>query len=160
MLPARALALLVLGLGLAATAASAQPVAPPDPATVLETPAWSRTIRLADGRVFVTDGGFALEAALARPKTMPPEIQGPQGAQALAGHLALANPTDAGLAELKTGTRKNSFVAPNGLELNGNYIGFLRRVAPAARLKMKGPMDPIVVVLDGKVIGVFMPLRQ
>jgi hypothetical protein len=139
--------------------AAAQPVKPPHPSTVLPEPAWSRTIRLADGRVFVTDGGFALDVVVARPKTMPRDIQGDQSAKALAGHLALANPTDVGLSELQPGARTNTFVAPNGVTLNGNYISFLRRSAARARLRMKGPMDPIVVALDGRTVGVFMPLK-
>jgi hypothetical protein len=40
-----------------------------------------------------------------------------------------------------------------------NYVRFLRPAAPAARLRLKGLLDPIVVVLDGKVIGVFMPIK-
>ena len=109
--------------------------------------------------MFVTDGGFALDAVVARPKTMPRDIQGEQSAKALTGHLALLNPTDVGLSELKTGAKTNTFVAPR-IALNGNYISFLRRVAPGARLRVKGPTDPIVVTLAGKTVGVFMPLQQ
>jgi hypothetical protein len=142
-----------------ASLASAQPIRPTGSSTVLAEPAWSRTIRLADGRVFVTDGGLALDVVVARPKAMPRDIQGDQAAKALAGHLAIVNPTDVGLADLKPGTKQNEFVAPNGATLNGNYVRFLRRAAPSARLRLKGPLDPTVVVLDGKVIGVFMPIK-
>jgi hypothetical protein len=57
------------------------------------------------------------------------------------------------------GAKQNEFVAPNGTVLNGNYVRFLRRAVPGARLRLKGLLDPIVVVLDGKVIGVFMPIK-
>ena len=143
----------------AASVAAAQPVTPPHPSTVLPEPAWSRTIRLVDGRVFVTDGGLALDAAVAKPKTMPPDIQGGQAATALTGRLALVNPTEVALSELKRGTQTNTFVAPGGITLNGNYVSFLRRSAPGARLRMKGPTDPIVVTLAGKTVGVFMPVK-
>ena len=151
--------LVAVGWLCVAAAGAAQPVAPPQPTTVQETPAWSRTVTLQDGRVFITDGGLALAVAVARPKTMPPDIQGEQAADTLARHLALVNPTDVGLGELKPGAKPNSFVAPNGISLNGNYIAFLRRTVPAARLRMNGPTDPIVIGVDGTVVGVFMPLR-
>jgi len=143
----------------AASVAAAQPVTPPHPSTVLPEPAWSRTIRLADGRVFVTDGGLALDVTVAKPKTMPPDIQGGQSAKALTGHLALVNPTEVALSALKPGTQTNTLVAPGGITLNGNYVSFLRRSAPGARLRMKGPTDPIVVTLAGKTVGVFMPVK-
>jgi hypothetical protein len=158
MMRSRFLAALVLFS--AVSVAAAQPVTPPHPSTVLPEPAWSRTIRLADGRVFVTDGGFALDVVVAKPKTMPRDIQGEQSSKALTGHLAMLNPTDVGLSELKPGAKTNTFVAPNGITLNGNYVSFLRRSAPGARLRMKGPTDPIVVMLDGTTVGVFMPLKQ
>jgi hypothetical protein len=142
-----------------ASLASGQPVRPPGSATVLSEPAWSRTVHLADGRVFVTDGGLALDVVVAKPKAMPPDIRGAQAAKALAGHLALVNPTDVGLSDLRPGAKQNEFVAPNGTTLNGNYVRFLRRAAPGARLRLKGLLDPVVVVLDGKVIGVFMPIK-
>ncbi len=34
-------------------------------------PVWQRALRLSDGRLFVTDGALAIDAALARPATMP-----------------------------------------------------------------------------------------
>ena len=139
-------------------AIAAQPP-PPPPSTVLAEPAWSRTVHLEDGRTFVTDGGLALIVAVARPKTMPRDIQGPQAAKALAGHLALVNPTEVRLDELKPGAKPNTFVAANGIAVNGNYIAFLRRAAPRARLRVKGLVDPIVLTMDDKVIGVFMPLK-
>jgi hypothetical protein len=152
----RSMVVCVLAL---ASLASAQPVRPTGSSTVLSEPAWSRTVRLADGRIFVTDGGLALDVVVAKPKAMPPDIQGDQAAKALAGHVALVNPTDVGLADLTSGAKKNEFVAPNGSTLNGNYVSFLRRAAPTSRLRLKGLLDPIVVVLDGKVIGVFMPIK-
>ena len=149
-----------LVLSSAFSVAAAQPVTPPHPSTVLAEPAWSRTIRLADGRVFVTDGGFALDVDVAKPKTMPRDIQGEQSARTLTGHLAAINPVEVGLGELKPAATPNTFVAPSGITLNGNYISFLRRSAPSARLRMKGSTDPIVVTLAGKTVGVFMPLKQ
>jgi len=157
MMQSRLIAALVVSSAVSVVAA--QPVRPPHPSTVLPEPAWSRTVRLADGRVFVTDGGFALDVVVAKPKTMPRDIQGDQSAKALTGHLALVNPTDVGLSELKPGAKTNTFVAPNGITLNGNYISFLRRSAPSVRLRTKGPTDPIVVTLAGKTIGVFMPIK-
>ena len=54
---------------------------------------------------------------------------------------------------------RRTFVTPSGTTPNGNYISFLRRVAPMARLRLKGLLDPVVVVLDGKTISVLMPVK-
>src|SRR3954463_10735012 len=34
-------------------------------------PAWQGTVRLSDGRTFITDGGLAVDVALARPPVVP-----------------------------------------------------------------------------------------
>jgi len=34
-------------------------------------PVWQRTLHLSDGRTFVTDGGIAMDAALAKPASLP-----------------------------------------------------------------------------------------
>jgi hypothetical protein len=51
------------------------------------------------------------------------------------------------------------YVAPSGLWLNMDYIDYLRRVLPAARLRTKRDLDPVVIVLDGKPVGLVMALR-
>jgi hypothetical protein len=151
--------LAALFVAAACSVAAAQPLTPTPPSAVVPEPAWSRTVHLADGRTFVTDGGLALDATVAKPSRMPRDIQGEQAARALAGHLSVVNPTEVGLGDLKPGKKPNTFVAANGTALNGNYVSFLKRSTPRARLRLKGLVDPILVTLDGKAIGVFMPLK-
>jgi hypothetical protein len=40
------------------------------------------------------------------------------------------------------------------------YVDFLRSNVPAARLRSSGARDPVVVVLDGRAVGVVMPLAR
>ena len=47
-----------------------KPLIPTAPGTPGD-PAWQGTLSLTDGRTFVTDGGLAIDAALARPATVP-----------------------------------------------------------------------------------------
>ena len=56
-----------------------------------------------DGRTFVSDGGFAIDAKIAKPAAMPTKV------------------------------------LPRDIPLNGNYVMYLRSVAPQSRLRFKGP---------------------
>ena len=157
--------LLCLSLAVAANVVSAggtqTPATPSQPA-VIAPPAWSRVLHMPDGRTFVTDGGFAIDAAIAKPSTLPATVLTGKSVETLAGYLAAQYQSEIGFNDLKTGTLKNTFVAPSGVVLNGNYVNFLRRSVPGTRLRfrVKGDFDPIVVVLDGQPIGVLMPVRR
>ena len=54
------------------------------------------------------------------------------------------------------------YTRASGIALNATYINYLRRILPAASVgfRMTGKMQPVVVVADGKAIGVLMPVRQ
>ena len=67
-----------------------------------------------------------------------------------------------GLSELSPGTRRNTFTAPGGLLLNGNYVTFLRQSAGARRVRLRannGP-QPMVILIDGRPCGVMMPMAR
>jgi hypothetical protein len=42
------------------------------------------------------------------------------------------------------------------------YVDFLRRTMSAStvRLRMKGNMEPIVIMANGSAVGVLMPVKQ
>lgn len=142
--------------------ALAQKPAAPLPPSVEAPPLWQRTVRMTDGRTFVTDGGLAIDAAIARAADLPRTDAGTQGAATLERYMKAPYDHEIGLSDLQTGALKNTFVAPNGVVLNGNYVNFLRRTVPvrAVRLRVKGDLDPIVIVLDRQPIGVLMPVRR
>jgi hypothetical protein len=145
-----------LVVSLAAAASAQGRLQPTTPDTVRE-PAWQGTIHLADGRTFVSDGGLAVEATIAKPATLPPRVLPETSSRALEGHLGRKNAKEIGLGDLKPAATKNTFVTADGIGLNGNYVAFLRRAAPKARLRTDGPRDPIVIVVDGRPVGALMP---
>jgi hypothetical protein len=122
-------------------------------------PQWQGTVRAADGRVFVTDGGLAIDAAFAKPARLP-DRELP--AKVLDGFLTAAHKDDFGIADLREAATGRTYMSPSGVALSATYINFLRRVVPAAslRLRMSAPREPVLVVANGKAIGVLMPVAQ
>jgi hypothetical protein len=149
----------MLALSASAVAQKPPPIALPSP-SVIAPLKWSRTLQMPDGRTFVSDGGLAIDAEVAKPASLPSTIIPPESAKIVAGHMTAPFDKEIGLGELRPGSLKNSFVTPDGIGLNGNYITFLRDVLPAAktRLRTKGKRDPVVIVTDAKTVGVVMPM--
>jgi hypothetical protein len=131
----------------------------PIPAPDSTGPQWQRSLRLSDGRLFVTDGAMALDASLARPATLPAEASMPAGASFIERQLAGRLPDEVGLSQL---SRRDggAYSTPSGVHLGPAYVDFLRRTLPAARLRSSGSRDPVVIVLDGQAIGVVMPVAR
>ena len=141
-----------------ATAICQTEIKPSSPA-VVAPPAWSRVMKMPDGRTFVTDGGLSVDATFAKPATLPSTVIPPESAKILAGRMTAPYDHEIGLGQLTTGSLKNSFATPDGIFLNGNYVNFLREVMPrSARLRTKGKMDPVVVMADGQPVAILMPL--
>ena len=134
-----------------------QPSAP----SVVAPPAWSRVMPMPDGRTFVTDGGLTIDAAVARPATLPSVRLPPESGKLMARYFAGPFTTDVGLRDLRTGDFKNTFKTADGISLNGNYVNFLRAVLPSgARLRLKSDREPIVVMVGDKPIAVLMPVAS
>jgi hypothetical protein len=152
----RLLAIALVAALAGTSSASAQGLKPTGPGTV-QTPVWQGIIRLPDGRTFVSDGGLAIDAAIAKPAVLPSTVLPESSSRSLQGHLSRKNPKEVGFADLKASPTKNAFVTADGVGVNGNYVTFLRRVVPNARLRTAGSRDPIVVVVDGRSVAVFMP---
>ena len=125
-------------------------------------PTWQRTLRLSDGRSFVTDGGLAMDATLAKPATLPAEVLPEASARFIERHLTAPPPDEFTLSQLSTGPDGRAYRTPSGVHLNQTYIDFFRRTLPTAtlRLRTSGAREPVVILLDGKPIGVFMPVAR
>ena len=123
-------------------------------------PTWQRTIRLSDGRTFVTDGGFAIDAALAKPAALPSQVI--DKPKAFEAYLASPRKDEYGLRDLTPAGDSRTYTSPSGIVLNSTYINFLRRTLPAGsvRLRMTGDFDPVLIAVDGKVVGVLMPVKK
>ena len=61
-------------------------------------PNWQRSLRLGDGRLFVTDGAMAIDASLAKPATLPAEAPMPAGTSFIERQLAAQLPDEVGLS--------------------------------------------------------------
>ena len=129
-------------------------------AEVVAPPQWSRVLKMPDGRTFVTDGGISIDAAIAKPATLPSVVLPPESGKNIADRMATPHDHEIALADLRRGGFKNSFATPDGIELNGNYVAFLRQTTPSAkmRLRTKGKRDAVVVVIDGQAVAIIMPL--
>lgn len=134
------------------------PLKPTPPGTPGD-PAWQGILRLSDGRTFVTDGGLALDVALAKPATLPDRVL---AAKVLEGYLNAAHKDEYGLSELSAAASGKTYTSPNGIALNATYIDFLRRALPPAsvRLRMSGGLQPIVILANDRAVGVLMPVKQ
>jgi len=72
--------------------------------------------------------------------------------------MAAELPDEFELGDLERGSRPQTYEAPSGVTLAGKYVEFLRSVVPGARLRMSGDRDPIVIVSDGKAVGLVMAM--
>jgi hypothetical protein len=122
--------------------------------------AWTRTIKMPDGRTFVSDGGMMIDAAIARPASLPTVVIPPESSQAIARNFTAPFDKEIALSDLRAASLKNSFATPDGIGVNGNYVNYLRSVLSdgRTRLRTKGPRDPIVVMMAGQAIAVVMPM--
>jgi len=156
-------ALLALPLLLVSTVVVAQqppmPLIPPPP-YVVGPPVWTRSLQMPDGRTFVTDGGLALDAAIAKPDAVPPTTLPVETGKVFDGHLKASHTDEIDLADLKTGEHKNTFVGPRGIGVSGNYVTYLRRTVPKGRLRFRSDRDPVVVVVENRAVGLLMPLAM
>lgn len=73
-----------------------KPTAPGTPGD----PTWQGVVRLTDGRTFVTDGGLAIDAAIAKPAKLPARALAPR---ALEGFLNAAHKEECSFSDLRAG---------------------------------------------------------
>ena len=125
-------------------------------------PQWTRLVKLPDGRTLISDGAIAIDAAIVKPATMPTVTVSESTGVAFAGLFKGKFEHEFGLNELSAGTRRNTFVGPGGLLLNGNYVTLLRKAAGARRVRLRANSapQPMVIVIDGEPSGIMMPLAK
>jgi hypothetical protein len=124
-------------------------------------PHWTRLVKLPDGRTLISDGGIAIDAAIAKPASMPTMTVSESTGATFAKLFAATFEHDFSLSELAPGKRRNTFVGPGGLLLNGNYVTFLRQTGGSrVRLRANAGPQPMVIVIDGQPSGVMMPLAK
>ncbi len=121
---------------------------------------WKRAVHLHDGRTFVSDGAIALDAEVAKPGIQPGQNLPEASAQVLERYLAAELPDEFALSQLTR--RGRVYAAPSGVTLNPIYVDYLRRTLPASRVRfrMKSPSEPVVILLDGKAVGMLMPMSS
>ncbi len=144
------------------TAMAQEPASRPVPtAPGSAAPVWQRAMQLSDGRTFVTDGGLAIDAAIARPATLPADILPAASVGFVERHMSAWKDDEFALSQLSR-LNLRAYGTPSGVHLNPTYIDFLRRMLPADQLRLRtgGLRDPVVIVVDGRPAGVFMPLAQ
>jgi hypothetical protein len=153
--PAAALAAFLIAVTVSAqTQTPMKPTVPGSPGD----PVWQGTVHMSDGRTFITDGGLAVDATVARPAAVPArELP----AKVLDEYLKALHTSECGFADLTSAATGNTYTSPVGIALNATYVNYLRRVAPrSSRFRMTDGMHPIVVVADGIPIGVLMPVKK
>ena len=124
-------------------------------------PHWTRLVKLPDGRTLISDGGIAIDAAIAKPASMPTMAVSESTGVTFAKLFTAKFEHDFALSELSPGKRRNTFVGPGGLLLNGNYITFLRQTAGSrVRLRANAGPQPMVILIDGQPSGIMMPLAK
>lgn len=149
----------LIGAVVGLTAQQPPPIKLPS-ADVIAPPQWTRVLELPDGRTFVTDGGISIDVKIAKPSTLPSVVLPPESGKIIADRMAAPYDHEIGLRDLRPGGFKHSFATPDGIELNGNYVTFLRQATSSAkmRLRTKGKRDAVVVVIDGQPVAIMMPL--
>ena len=123
------------------------------------TPTWNKQLRMSDGRTFVTDGAFALDAAIAKPAELPKVVLHEASAKILEGYMTAPATDEFGVGDMSSGARAGSYRSPSGVVLNALYVDFLRRVLPSARFRTKGELQPVAILSSGKPVGVVMPMK-
>lgn len=125
-------------------------------------PVWQRTVKLSDGRTFVTDGGLAMDAALAKPASLPATALPAATAKIIEGYMAAPLKDEFAITQLTANAGGRTFSAPSGLAVNATYVNFLKRVLPARslRIRMGSQLEPMVIVSDSKPVGVLMAVAR
>ena len=122
-------------------------------------PVWRHTVPMPDGSTLVSDGAIAIDVAIAKPARMPTTAAAAAG-KIFDGHYKAAFTDEVALGSLRAGLLKNTYAGPRDVAINGDYVTYLRKVAPRSRLRFRGPLDPIVIVDAGRPIGVVMAVAS
>jgi hypothetical protein len=150
---------LVIVVTAAATVLLAQTRMKPTAPGTTGDPAWQAVVGLSDGRTLVTDGGIAIEAALAKLARLPEkEFSG----KVIENYFNLPLNDEYRFGDLTPSANGRTYTTPSGIPLNATYLDYLRRILPAGsvRFRMGGELQPVVILVDGKAVGALMPVRK
>ena len=120
-------------------------------------PQWNRLLDLPDGRTMVSDGGILLDAAIAKPASLPSTVLPAETGKRYADIMASKYADEFAMSALSSGDR--AYTTPSGIGINANYIDYLKRtVTGAIRFRMNKSLDPIVILVNDTPVGVVMPM--
>jgi hypothetical protein len=87
---------------------------------------------------------------------------GESAAKTIEKYLAAPLENEYALSQVTAARRGPSYVSPSGVALNAEYLDYLARAlgADTVRLRMKADLDPVVIVVAGKSVGLIMPMRR
>ena len=121
---------------------------------------WKRVVHLHDGRTFISDGAVALDVALTKASVAGSQVLPEASAKIIEEYLTAKLPDE--FASYQLTRRGETYVAPTGVTLNPIYVDYLRRTLPESRLRfrMKSDLESVVVLLDGKAVGLLMPMKS
>ena len=147
---------------LAAQVLSAQQKQPPMKPTAPGTsgdPAWQAIVRLGDGRTFVTDGGLAIDVTVAKLGKLPErEVPG----KVIENYLGAPHQDEYSFSDLSADPNGRTYTTPRGIPLNATYVDYLRRILPvrSVRFRMNKELEPVVILVETKAVGVLMPVQK
>lgn len=124
-------------------------------------PVWTRLFRLPDGRTFVTDGAITLDAALAKPKELPKNVLPESTGKVMDKYLSASLEHEFSVAQLASGRFPHTYATPNGVLVSAEYVDYLARILGRGnvRLRVGGELQPMVIVVDGKSVGLVMAVK-
>jgi hypothetical protein len=117
---------------------------------------WNKMFRLPDGRLFVTDGALMMDVELAKPRVLPGTELPASTGEVMSRQMAAERQIEIDLDDLERGTQEQTYEAPNGLPFAAKYVEFLQEAVPDASLRIGGDREPVVIVSDGKSVGLVM----
>ena len=117
---------------------------------------WNKKFHLPDGRLFVTDGAFMLDAELAKPDKLPDLELPAQTGETMARFMDAKDLTEVELDDLERGTQDDTYEAPNGLPFAAKYVEFLQDAVPDASLRIGADQQPVVIIDGDKPVGLVM----
>jgi len=153
-------AMVTLAPRLTAPAVSPQPQKPMAPTApgIAGDPLWQAVVRMSDGRTFITDGGLAIDSAVAKPTRLPErELPG----KVMEGYISVPHRDQYGVGDLDVAASRKGYTTPNGIALNSTFVNYLRCTLPrSARFRTTDKHQLVVVVSENKVVCVLMPVAQ
>jgi len=132
--------------------------APKSPLGPDGAPVWTRILKLSDGRTFVSDGAITVDASLVK-GTLPKGLTETPGA-VIDRYLGAPHEHEIAYSQFAGGKRPRTYVSPDGVTLSADYVDFLARTIGKGevRFRLKGKAQPVIVLADGKAVGLLMPM--